>query len=143
MCSWQNVGFLSDVVFNFLLNRILFFSISNLCGKVYLKRVAKHGLVISNKKLHYWNTSQITSDKPNKSKQNKMILVPFYWKSCTELNLHRYILVWDKIYIPLLRNGLLLGLKKIHIQLNSVLYPNNHIQKSSKIIFNGLVLKDF
>ena len=28
-------------------------------------------------------------------------------------------------------------------QLNSVLYPYNHILKSSKIIFNGLVLKDF
>ena len=26
---------------------------------------------------------------------------------------------------------------------NSVLYPNNHILKPSKIIFNGLVLKDF
>ena len=28
-------------------------------------------------------------------------------------------------------------------QLNSVLYPNNHILKSSKIIFNGLVFKEF
>ena len=28
-------------------------------------------------------------------------------------------------------------------QLNSVLYANNHILKSSKIIFNGLVLKAF
>ena len=26
-------------------------------------------------------------------------------------------------------------------QLNSGLYPNNHIRRSSKIIFNGLVLK--
>jgi len=28
-------------------------------------------------------------------------------------------------------------------QLNSVLYPNNHILKSSKKIFNVLVLRDF
>ena len=28
-------------------------------------------------------------------------------------------------------------------QLNSVLYPNNHILKSSKIIFNGSVLNEF
>jgi len=27
-------------------------------------------------------------------------------------------------------------------QLNSVLHPNNNVLKSSKIIFNGLVLKD-
>ena len=28
-----------------------------------------------------------------------------------------------------------------HRQLNSVLYPNNHILKSSKIVFNEIVLK--
>ena len=28
-------------------------------------------------------------------------------------------------------------------QLNSVLYPNNHILNSPKLIFNGLVLNDF
>jgi len=30
-----------------------------------------------------------------------------------------------------------------YTQLNSVLYPNNHIRKSSQIIFNRLVLKYF
>jgi len=32
---------------------------------------------------------------------------------------------------------------KIYRQLNLVLYPKNYILKSSKIIFNGLVLTDF
>ena len=31
----------------------------------------------------------------------------------------------------------------IYRQLNSVLYPNNHLLKSSKVIFNGLVLHEF
>ena len=68
--------------------------------------------------------------------------------------------VQNVIKFDYIEDGLSLKIKKIHIhlyftvlvklcpyeryrQLDSALYPNNHILKSSKIIFNGLVLKDF
>ena len=65
-------------------------------------------------------------------------------------------------YLVLHKDGLSLKIKRLHNhlyfiatqylklctcgiyrQLNSILYPTNHILKSSKIIFNVLVLRDF